>query len=150
MKCVLVGSSHAALLNRPLQQFSKKLNFHFETFSQPGATYEQLRFPNPDVLSESDILVVIPFGNDVFEKNSHEITRTAKGKIIHLKRYAPTSDTVLKGLFTKLQQRLDKYKCRKYVLDSFLKYVDCCQKHTIEYPKSLNHQKKTNKRLVAA
>jgi len=147
MKCALVGSSHAARLSRFLAHKLHEHGFELIQFCIPGANFERLQFPDPEILRESDILIVIPFGNDIFERNSHQIVRSNEGKTIHLKKFAPTSESVLKELFKKLQQKLSLFKCRKFILDSFLKYVHCCPKHTSEFPRTIKHQQKCNKSL---
>jgi lysophospholipase L1-like esterase len=147
MKCVLVGSSHASLLTPHLRKFSEKYNIQVNSLTKPGATYEQLIFPDSKDLCESDILILIPIGNNIFEKNTHQIARNAKGKTIHLKRFAPIQESNLKELFIDLHQKLDKYVCKKFILDSFYKYVSCCTKHQKEFPLLIKHQKKCNSLL---
>ena len=142
-----MGSSHASRFRVHLEQLSKKFKFDLKVIAKPGAVYNQLVFPDPSELCESDILILLPFGNNLFEKKSFRIENSRKGRIIHISDYKPTPESEIKRLFINLQQKLKKYTCRVFILDSFFKYVNCCEQHVAAFPLTLKHQRKCNRLL---
>ena len=142
-----MGSSHASRFRVHLEHLSKKFKFDLKVLAKPGAVYNQLVFPDPSELCESDILILLPFGNNLFEKGSYRIENSRKGRIIHISDYKPTPESEIKRLFINLQQKLEKYTCRVFILDSFFKYVNCCEQHVAAFPLTLKHQRKCNRLL---
>ncbi len=67
------------------------------------------------------------FGNNLFEKHI-QIDKIPK-KIIHLTKFIPVNELVLRGKLLALKTLLNELRCKIIVVDIPFRHVNCCQKH---------------------
>jgi len=116
-----IGSSHAV---RKAQSLKKSPGFKTEfsvdsTCAQSGKVFKGINWPDFSKYDREDVLIIIPFGNDIFRRNSIKIERLGKGKIIHLVNPAPTSDEHLASLCGSLKEKLNGTKAEVIIVTSF-------------------------------
>jgi lysophospholipase L1-like esterase len=139
------GASHALAFGKAFVELIKMLrkNFIVKTFGKNGATYADIQWPDAAEMQPGDIVLLFVFGNDMFLKNSHLITRDGGQKIIHLKSWRPQSEDHVVNMCASLDARLEKIPCRVFIVTAFFRHLFCCQKH--RFPDMLRHQKRYNK-----
>jgi len=123
-----IGSSHAVRIAQSLltipgvgEEFSVD-----STCAQSGKVFKDINWPDFSKYDEKDVLIIIPFGNDIFQRNSIRIERLGKGKIIHLVKSAPTSDEHLASLCESLNEKLKGTKAEIIIVTSFYRHLFCC------------------------
>jgi hypothetical protein len=94
-------------------------------------------------LNEQDVAIFQLFGNDLFEKHI-QIDRIPK-KTIHLTKFIPVDESVLRDKFSTLKTLLDELCCKIIIVDSPFRHVNCCQKH--RYSGLRKHVTQANKLL---
>jgi len=144
MRLFLVGSSHANRIREHLKRLGRQHNVNVTVLGKSGATFEQLNFPSADDLTEEDILLIFPFGNNCFKRGSHFCENKGSQRTIHLSRFDPIGEPELNSLFQRLENTLSKFKCKVFIVDSFYKYVKCCSYHELKFPRYIKHQKWCN------
>ena len=83
------------------------------------------------------------FGNDLCDKHIR-IDRIPR-KTIHLTKFSPTDESVLRNKFLALKTLLDELSCKIIILDIPFRHVNCCQKH--RYSGLRKHETQANKLL---
>jgi hypothetical protein len=78
-------------------------------------------------LNEQDAAIFQLFGNDLFEKHI-QIDRIPK-KTIHLTKFIPIDESVLRSKFLALKTLLDELSCKIIIVDIPFRHINCCQKH---------------------
>ena len=134
----IVGSSHGVRIGDAMK---RKLldtdNLTVQNLSKRGARYEQLNWPNPDQVSLDDILLIIPFGNNLVKRGSVKM----ENRMWHLTNYQPESETRLQILADNLEKKCLLYTCKVFIVTNFYRLF-CCRLHT--HPGWLVFQKKFN------
>jgi hypothetical protein len=123
-----IGSSHAVRIARSLAQspgFGEEFSVD-STCAQSGKVFKDINWPDFSKYDKEDVLIIIPFGNDIFQRNSIKIERLKKGKIIHLVKSAPTSDEHLASLCESLNEKLKGTKAEVIIVTSFFRHLFCC------------------------
>jgi len=123
-----IGSSHAVRIAQSLNK-TPGVGEEFSvdsTCAQSGKVFKDINWPDFSKYDEKDVLIIVPFGNDVFRRNSIKIERLKKGKIIHLVKSAPTSDEHLASLCESLSEKLKGTKAEVIIVSSFYRHLFCC------------------------
>jgi len=123
-----IGSSHAVRIAHSLRK-SPGFNTEFSvdsTCAQSGKVFKDINWPDFSKYETNDVLVIVPFGNDIFQRNSIKIERLNKGKIIHLVKSAPTSEEHLASLCESLKKKLNGTKAEVIIVTSFFRHLFCC------------------------
>ena len=147
---VIVGSSHALKIGNALKKISlqdKSLNI--KICARAGARFRDIPFPDFESFSQNTVICILPFGNDIFQPNSHKIESTSKGKIIHLRKNDPTSEETFLNLCKELEKKLSKAVSKIIIISNFYRHLRCCPAHTAEYVGILKHQNSLNQILHA-
>jgi hypothetical protein len=97
------------------------------TCAQSGKVFKDINWPDFSKYDKKDVLIIIPFGNDIFRRNSIRIERLRKGKIIHLVKSAPTSEEHLASLCESLKKKLNGTKAEVIIVTSFFRHLFCCE-----------------------
>jgi hypothetical protein len=142
-KLFWVGSSHALrLYQAALRNVDIKNRFENDAHVKPGATFSQLHILSNRLksLNEQDVVIFQLFGNDLFEKHI-KIDRVPR-KIIHLTKFRPTSEPVLRDRFLALKALLNELRCKIIVIDNPFRHLICCEKH--RYSGLIRHVKQAN------
>jgi hypothetical protein len=129
-KLFWVGSSHALRLSQAaLRNKNIKNRFQNDAYVKPGATFSQLYIPLNRLksLNGQDVAIFQLFGNDLFEKHI-QIDRIPK-KTIHLTKFVPIDESVLRSKFLALKTLLDELSCKIIIIDIPFRHINCCQKH---------------------
>jgi len=123
-----IGSSHAVRIAHSLRKVPG-FNTEFSvdsTCAQSGKVFKDINWPDFSKYEKKDVLIIIPFGNDIFQRNSIKIEQLRKGKIIHLVKSAPTSDEHLASLCESLNEKLKGTKAEIIIVTSFYRHLFCC------------------------
>lgn len=127
---ILFGNSHA---RRLLYCFigNKTVSKHFRIydFTKPGKTYQELALPLEHLCTEDSILIILCFGNDIFDRNFVKVTKTNNQRIFHLVKFAPTNFRNLQLSYNSLGKWLKTVKSQILLLDNIYRHVPCCEKH---------------------
>ena len=139
---MLIGSSHGKKLIIAIYKNPEFLaKFDIFDFTKPGASWNQLVFPEIlNTFTEIDVLLLMPFGNDLFNKHI-QITRSPK-KVIHLTRFEPRTAGFIVNLCQQLKSKVSQYKCQIFAFDNVQRHLFCCPRHI--YPGVAKYQKDTN------
>jgi hypothetical protein len=140
MEIRLVGSSHAENFGRALLQLPSG-NIRITIDALRGATFDEIPFPDFERLGSNTVVFLFPFGNNLYEKGSHQITRE-HGKIIHLRFNRPTSEESLLRLCQRLEKKLEATSAKVFIIGSFYKYLFCCRRH--KHTGIVRHQNRHN------
>jgi hypothetical protein len=136
-KCLIFGASHAkkfyeASLENQLFSNSYEILGSFKS----GAKSTQLIIPEiVKTFEEQDIIIVLAFGNDIFEKN---ILITKNPFTIHLTQFIPVSPVDLKEACTKFEKQLIGLKCKIKIIDNIYRHLNCCDMGIAKYQKDSN------------
>ena len=135
----IVGSSHGVRIGKELKKIVIPAAdaFEIKNLSKRGARYEQLNWPNPDQVGVNDVILVIPFGNNLVKRGSVK----RENGIWHLTDYQPESETRLQTLAENLKGKCTKYTCKVFIVTNFYRLF-CCNLHI--HPGWLVFQKKFN------
>jgi len=123
-----IGASHFARITQSLQR-SPGFNTEFSvdsTCAKSGKVFKNINWPDFSKYDGKDVLVIVPFGNDIFQRNALKIERLKKGKIIHLVKSAPTSEGHLASLCESLKKKLKGTKAEVIIVTSFFRHLLCC------------------------
>ncbi len=126
----MVGSSHALrLYQAALRNKDIKNRFENDAHVKPGATFSQLYIPLNKLksLNKQDVVIFQLFGNDLFEKHI-QIDRIPR-KIIHLTKFSPVDELILRSKFLALKALLNELCCKIIVVDIPFRHVNCCEEH---------------------
>jgi lysophospholipase L1-like esterase len=139
----VVGASHGKRLCQALrrhQDYGKQ--FVVNDLSQPGKPYFDLAWPKLETLSENDLLIVIPLGNDLVERKY--VYRENSTGIIHLKSFVPRADSYFETRFEDLAEKLSKANCKIRLINNVYRH-NCCPVH--RHPGWLSYQNKINRQI---
>lgn len=143
-KVYVVGASHGLRLAAQLEKIENfKSKYILRSFCIRGKKFRDLPFPQTEKSSEQDILIVIPFGNDLqkslvkFDKNDRKL---------HLTTYKPISEKEYDRLCEELYDKVVQFPGKVLIITNFLRYL-CCEAH--EYKGWVSLQKKFNSTLAA-
>ena len=101
MHIILVGASHGWRLFRALKRIpGYGTTFTVTCLCVRGAKFVDLIWPK--TVTESDFLVVIPFGNDVQPQKFVKFDRNTN--ILHLEKFVPYKEECWNDLFAKLDE----------------------------------------------
>lgn len=139
----VVGASHANRLVPELCKLpSYNVKFKIRSYAVPSKKYEDLRWPaNLTHLPESDIILIIPFGNDLVKTG----VRRENGKI-HLTTFVPNTDHYFSLRYRDLTDKIKSTQARFVIISNFYRHF-CCPKHN--HKGWLAYQNKRNKDLWA-
>jgi len=141
MHIILVGASHGWRLFRALKRIpGYGTTFTVTCLCVRGAKFVDLIWPK--TVTESDFLVVIPFGNDVQPQKFVKFDRNTN--VLHLEKFIPYGKEHWDILFSKLHEKLSDKNCKITVIDNFYRHL-CCDKH--RHKGWLGYQSKINKEL---
>ncbi len=107
-----------------------------------GKKFEDLYWPNSKNLSQDDLLIIVPFGNDLVER---KFVFKNKG-IIHLKHFEPRDNKHFDQLFQLPAAKLSKNHCNVRVLTKFYRHF-CCRKH--DHAGWLSYQNEVNRKIFS-
>ena len=142
-KLYLVGASHGVKIGDSLRKIPGVTDsFELKIFSIRGARFSSLVFPSEKICKEQDILCIIPFGNDLIERNS--VFKNHRDGRFHLVKYKPIRLTKLHRLCVELLHKLQKFPGKIFVIDNFFRLL-CCKSHF--YSNWLNFQKTVNREI---
>ena len=137
----LIGASHARRLSGPFTKQAEEGGFRVVSRCTSGAPYRALEWPDLDSASKDDLVLVLPFGNDVNSKKCAEKDR--RTGIWHLLRFEPKSDRYFQIRFQELKERIQKLPCRVFICENFWRLL-CCSLHNhknwLSYQNSINKQ----------
>ena len=125
-KIWIVGSSHGVYLGSELEKIARESSdptFVVRNFSHRGAKYEQLIWPKVSEVKETDVIIVIPFGNDLLR--GYSVKRRG---FWHLEKFFPQTNRKFVELYLYLYHDCSKYSCKILVLSNFYRMF-CCELH---------------------
>jgi len=136
-KIFLIGASHGVRLGRELEKISEiREQYEIRNFSIRGCKYENLVFPSAEKVKEEDLVILIPFGNNIVKRG----VSFYEGQF-HLTEYFPTSLEEYQDLCEDLYKRTLLYSCKVLIISNFYRHI-CCRDHL--YPGWISHQRKFN------
>lgn len=123
MRLVVYGHSHAHLLASEISKLGLT-NTDLVTYCKRGATVSTFPLPVVELssLSEDDVLVLLPFGNDVLAR---KIKIEKRPKFIRLLECSPTPQDKLDRLYQSVREVLSSLRCRIYLIDNIYRHTDC-------------------------
>jgi len=123
----VVGASHGVRISKALQTLpGYGTVFTVFCLCIRGKPYEELVWPEFNELRTEDILLVVPFGNNIVEKKYVSFDRVAR--IIHLTAFVPRSREYFNRIFDSLQKKLEQFLGHIYVVNNFYRHF-CCPRH---------------------
>jgi len=139
----VVGASHGRRIGEAL----KKLKGYGTLFQVSfncigGKKFEELNWPNLKNIEENDLLIIVPFGNDLVER---KYIFKSKG-IIHLKHFLPRDNKHFDRLFQLLAAKISKINCNVRILTNFYRHF-CCRIH--DHEGWLSYQNEVNRKIFA-
>ena len=139
----VVGASHGRRIGEAL----KKLKGYGTVFQVSfncigGKKFEELNWPNLKNIEENDLLIIVPFGNDLVER---KYVFKSKG-IIHLKHFLPRDNKHFDRLFQLLAAKISKINCNVRILTNFYRHL-CCRIH--DHEGWLSYQNEVNRKIFA-
>ena len=143
----IIGSSHGKRLAMALERLPEYgKSYHLKNYAKGGACFKDLVWPDPDDLGSEDVLIVIPFGNDLLQKNKNCIFR-GSDKILHMQKFLPTPDNEFLNLYNLLGIKLLGYLENKvFVIQNFYRHF-CCEKEKHHHRGWLGYQNRRNNEL---
>lgn len=125
MKVAVYGNSHAALLSKELASIIPSC-VHLTTYCKRGGKVESFPLPVEELsqLKESDILFLLPFGNEMLARR---IRVQSNPKFIHLLECFPTAQNKLNRTYHHVRTALSSLKCRIFLIDNIYRHVECKQ-----------------------
>jgi hypothetical protein len=139
----VVGASHGRRIGEALKKLAG-YGTEFQVSSQciGGKGFEELNWPNLKNLLENDVLIIVPFGNDLVERKFV----SKKGGLIHLNQFVPRDNKYFDRLFQLLASKLSKTNCIVRILTNFYRHL-CCRKH--QHAGWLSYQNEVNKKIYS-
>lgn len=127
---ILFGNSHAKRLFYCLNSNDKILKeYKIYNYAKPGTTFSELILPPFRLLTKNSVLIIICYGNDLFDKSFVHTTVDKKGnRIFHLTKFAPNDPRKLHESYEALGKWLKTLECKVLLLDNVYRHV-CCEKH---------------------
>ena len=143
----IVGSSHGKRLALALERLPEFRNtYNLKNYARGGVGFKDLVWPDPDDLGSDDVLIVIPFGNDLLQKNKNCVYR-GSDKIFHMQRFLPTPDNEFTNLYNFLLIKLLGYSENKvFIIQNFYRHF-CCEKEKHHHRGWLGYQNRRNNEL---
>ena len=143
-KIYIIGSSHGKRLGQVLRRH-KDCGTKFQVFcySVPGKSFDNLVWPDLSKLSSTDLLIIIPFGNDLVDRKY--IHRGVQDRIIHLTKFVPRTDEYFLPKYRSLSDKLEGVRANIRILGNFYRHL-CCQKHI--FPGWIAYQNKINRQIA--
>ena len=130
-------------INQAFHQLHRN-DISVEVHARSGADFDRIPFPtNIEKFGPEANIFIFPFGNDIFQKNSHQISHLNGKKILHLAKFSPNSEKHLIDRCKKLEQKLKDCAAKIFIVTSFYRHLYCCESH--RYPGLLKHQNRQNK-----
>ena len=140
MKLWIVGSSHGVRLGRELEKIPDiREKYEIKNYSIRGCKYENLVFPAVDKVEKGDLLIILPFGNNIIRKGV-----SFYGGKFHLTKYCPISLKEYQDLCEDLYQKTLLYSGNILIISNFYRHL-CCPVHT--YKGWISLQRKFNNLL---
>ncbi len=125
MHIILVAASNGWRLFQALQRIpGYGTTFTVTCLCVRGATFFNLVWPT--TVKDDDVLVVIPFGNDLVSRNFVKFDK--KTGVIHLEKFVPFEKTYWERLLKSLANKLSDKNCSVFVIDNFYRHF-CCDTH---------------------
>jgi len=142
-RLLIVGASHGQRLYEALTTLpGYGTAFTAVNYCKRGKRFCDLEWPLS--VEKSDIVIIIPFGNDLTPRANVSYCRT--DRVIHLLKFVPFSSDHWEKLYSSLQKRLDSLDCKKVLIDNIYRHL-CCDTH--RFSGWLTYQKQLNKQLKA-
>jgi lysophospholipase L1-like esterase len=145
-KIIVFGTSHAKRIHKAVSKHPEASQFEIVYVSAPNINVSSEEYQSNrnhfNSLTENDHVIVQYLGNDIFEKH---IKVTHNPKTIHLTKFVPASDSILKTKFRILRSYLRTLPAKVTIIDHFYRYLNCCSKHV--HPGIVKYQAARNKEL---
>jgi hypothetical protein len=139
----VVGASHGRRIGNALKGLAGYgTEFQVSFQCTGGKKFEELYWPNLKNLLENDLLIIVPFGNDLVER---KFVSKHKG-VIHLNQFVPRDNKYFDRLFQLLAAKLSKTHCNVRILTNFYRHL-CCRKH--DHDGWLSYQNEVNRKIFA-
>jgi hypothetical protein len=139
----IVGASHGRRIGEALKRVSGYgTEFQVSFHCIGGKKFEELYWPSLKNIAENDLLIVVPFGNDLVER---KFVFKNKG-IIHLNHFVPRDNKHFDRLFQLLAAKISKTNCNVRILTNFYRHF-CCRDH--DHEGWLSYQNEVNRKIFS-
>ena len=126
----ICGHSHGKKIARELLKTREVLNADWVIdLSIPSRKFEDLELPNIPELRHGDVVLLFPFGNDLFRSGVSLSKNRQRNRIFHLTHFNPTHPDELLEKYKILERKFEGTRARIYLFDVFYRHIRCCPKH---------------------
>ena len=140
----IVGASHGKRLGKALRRHQDcGTVFQVFCYCVPGKPFYNLIWPDLSSLLPTDLLIVIPFGNDLVERRY--IQKSVQDRKIHLTQFVPRTDAYFVPRYQALSEKLKVVRAKVRILNNFYRHL-CCPQH--KFTGWVSYQNKINKEIV--
>ena len=139
----VVGASHGKKISRALRRLQGYGTvFQVCCLCVGGKKFYDLNWPNLNTLKETDLLLVLPFGNDLIDRNN--ISRDQFSKI-HLTQFQPRPNSYFEERYRVLESKLNSTVAQVRIISNFFRHF-CCDTHF--HPGWVGYRNRLNRDLL--